>query len=188
MVTKKKFHNVESDLDIELSKHLLSQCDSFDGAIKNPSKIKFDERVEKDYIEDIKYGDMLYIETDNPKDIYYTKVNTLIKGINVLLRTYSETNKKNIEKIDEIHKLIKEYYDKYPKEVESTLKSHITVGKRINESEDFLDYIDSFAKKNDKVKMDIGEDYKPIFEEALQDNANGKFRREDWFRLKINKN
>ncbi len=181
MVTKKK-NNSTSDLDIELSEYLLLQCEEFDGAIKNLSKIKFYERGEKDYIEDIKYDNRLFIETDNnPKEIYRIKVNTIIRGINVLLRTYSETDKKNTEKIDEIHKLIEKYYDKYPKEVESTLNSHITVGKRVNESEDFLDYIDSFAKKNSKVEIDIdiGEDYKPIFEEALQDNANGKFGREN---------
>ena len=179
MVTKKK-NNSTSDLDIELSEYLLLQCEEFDGAIKNLSKIKFYERGEKDYIEDIKYDNRLFIETDNnPKEIYRIKVNTIIRGINVLLRTYSETDKKNTEKIDEIHKLIKEYYDKYPKEVELTLKSHITVGKRINESKDFLDYIGSFAKKNDKVEIGIGEDYIWDFEEALQDNANGKFMRED---------
>ncbi len=172
--------NSTFDMEMERSKQLLAECDKFDKAIENPKFVKFDDRLNLYYID---YNndpdqDMLFVESDNPFDIYTAKANTIIKGINILLKSYSDIDKRDKKRAKEISDQLMQYFNRYPSETELILIGHKRMKIRSVESTAFLIYINKNTKADKMIKLDINKDYQKVFNEVLQQNADGNFDRE----------
>ncbi|WP_088820091.1 hypothetical protein [Candidatus Mancarchaeum acidiphilum] len=168
------------DMEMERSRQLLAECSKFDRAIDDPRLVKLDERFQMYYIDYNSDFDpnMLFVESDNPTDIYTAKANTIIKGINILLKSYSEIDKRDRKKAKEISDQLMEYFNRYPAETELVLLGHKRLKVRGVESTAFLIHINKNAKADNMIKLDINKDYQKVFNEVLQLNADGNFDRE----------